>query len=1067
MHKAVKRLSCLILALFMVLAVLPAGVFAEAAEPSPDYVEGYVYNEPFVAGLPAHPLAYVMGSWPGMTRIADAEIALYRQNEDRSEYVLAAKKVVSFDVDDWGYFGEDVDFGSVTFEQAGDYCLVVSINCTDGDKSWVQSYEDGYFTVMACESFSDYTLLVNGNAVTEVGNEDVFDLRVNAGWLYEPESMGIVEHATGDWYYLEHDMGDSSWGTPPGTAYISGMDLNDAGSWGNALTPGEYSFLNYCWDEEAEQGYMLYSTPFTVVQGHASQETGDPYATLVFDMTDSGLDMWTYNYIEVLVNGVSAGRVTFRYDEMVLGDRVDYAYREFPVPAGSNIRLKWGGGTWPNECGFTVSYKGGPGIYSRAAGSLSSDAEENMITFTADAQYANYHKVTFHKNDGAVNNAIPRLYFGVLPSERIAASGHFIRTGRTIQGWAASENGDIVYAPNVLFAVTGDMDLYAVWNKIPPTAADISFSPAAVTYNGSAQPVNAAAGSNVYGLGAITVYYTGTGGTVYDKSTAAPAGAGSYTITADVAEGPGYFAANGLALGTYTINRKTPVAADLYYVLADVEYNGSAKPVTVTAKGGVVGLGGITVKYNGSSVAPSSVGTYTVTADLGTGSNYTAATGLVLGSFQIKKIDQTITWNQANFSATVGDGQITLDATASSGLPVSYSSSNASVASISGNILTIVGAGTATITAVQTGNEVYGTALPISKPITVEAAPVVLTGISITGAPAKTDYFVGEALNLAGLEVTASYSDGGNVVVTNYTTNPAAGAALTAANSAVTVSYEGFSASFDISVVTPEVTGISITGAPAKTDYFVGEALDLAGLEVTASYSDGGNVVVTGYTTSPENGSILNAAGTVTVTVQYAGKAAEFAVTVKEILPLTVSVTTPNLVETLAAYLNITVTGEELYGKEATVWLKVGEELLYGTPVVDGFARMFISAAPVAGNYELVVKTSDGLAYGSCTIDVTAYNTDIWVLNSNINADGYVTLVFNETVSAKDGKFDKEVTLNGKAVGCTLSADGVTLVTNVRYADLPAGTNTFTVTGVKYPRLFPSYSFTFAAEVII
>ncbi len=82
----------------------------------------------------------------------------------------------------------------------------------------------------------------------------------------------------------------------------------------------------------------------------------------------------------------------------------------------------------------------------------------------------------------------------------------------------------------------------------------------------------------------------------------------------------------------------------------------------------------------------------------------------------------------------------------------------------------------------------------------------------------------------------------------------------------------------------PALESIAITSEPTKMTYTVGEALDLTGLVVTAHYSDGSDAPVTTYTTNPENGSTLDAAGTVTVTVSYTEgdvtKTATFDVTV-------------------------------------------------------------------------------------------------------------------------------------------------------------------------------------------
>ena len=268
----------------------------------------------------------------------------------------------------------------------------------------------------------------------------------------------------------------------------------------------------------------------------------------------------------------------------------------------------------------------------------------------------------------------------------------------------------------------------------------------------------------------------------------------------------------------------------------------------------------------------------------------------------------------------------------------------------------------------------------------------------------------------------------------------------------------------------PVLQSISVT-PPVKTDYFVGELLDLTGMTVTAKYDIGDDAVVSAWTTSPADGEALSITDTA-VTVTYANKTASFDITVTELEPepeppalLTVNVSTPTIVETLSAYLNITVTGEDIDGKILNAYLNVGGELLYPTPVVDGYARMFIAAAPEAGDYEIVVLAEDKSAEGSCVIEVTAYDTDIWVMQTTINEAGNVVLVFNETIAAKDGKFDKEVSisLKGMAVTCTLSADGKSLITSVKADDLQPGDCTFTATGVKYPRLFPSYSFTFTA----
>ena len=87
---------------------------------------------------------------------------------------------------------------------------------------------------------------------------------------------------------------------------------------------------------------------------------------------------------------------------------------------------------------------------------------------------------------------------------------------------------------------------------------------------------------------------------------------------------------------------------------------------------------------------------------------------------------QTITFPTIP-TKTYGDAPITLFATSTSDLPITYQSSNMAVATISGSTLTIVGAGTATITATQTGNCDYNAATPISQIFTVDKAQLTAT----------------------------------------------------------------------------------------------------------------------------------------------------------------------------------------------------------------------------------------------------------------------------------------------------------------------------------------------------
>ncbi|MGP8155814.1 MAG: MBG domain-containing protein [Candidatus Acidiferrales bacterium] len=85
---------------------------------------------------------------------------------------------------------------------------------------------------------------------------------------------------------------------------------------------------------------------------------------------------------------------------------------------------------------------------------------------------------------------------------------------------------------------------------------------------------------------------------------------------------------------------------------------------------------------------------------------------------------QTITFNPLS-PVTYGVAPITLTATASSGLPVSYTFTGP--ATLSGSTLTITGAGSVTVTASQAGNATYAAATPVQRILTVNKALLTVT----------------------------------------------------------------------------------------------------------------------------------------------------------------------------------------------------------------------------------------------------------------------------------------------------------------------------------------------------
>jgi len=105
--------------------------------------------------------------------------------------------------------------------------------------------------------------------------------------------------------------------------------------------------------------------------------------------------------------------------------------------------------------------------------------------------------------------------------------------------------------------------------------------------------------------------------------------------------------------------------------------------------------------------------------------NYNTASGTV--SVTVAQANQTIIFGTLA-NKNYGDPSFTLAATGGdSGNPVTFSSSNPAVATVSGTTVTIVGVGITTITASQTGNANYNAATDVPQALAVEKASQAIT----------------------------------------------------------------------------------------------------------------------------------------------------------------------------------------------------------------------------------------------------------------------------------------------------------------------------------------------------
>jgi hypothetical protein len=134
-------------------------------------------------------------------------------------------------------------------------------------------------------------------------------------------------------------------------------------------------------------------------------------------------------------------------------------------------------------------------------------------------------------------------------------------------------------------------------------------------------------------------------------------------------------------------------------------------------------LGG-TLAYSGTSQSAINVGSYTIIPNGLTSGNYTITFNI--GTLTINKAAQTITFG-ALADQVMGNADFNISASASSGLAVSFSTTTATVCTVTpGGLVHLVGAGTCAITANQNGNANYTAAAPVQQSFAIRNPQFIL-----------------------------------------------------------------------------------------------------------------------------------------------------------------------------------------------------------------------------------------------------------------------------------------------------------------------------------------------------
>lgn len=212
------------------------------------------------------------------------------------------------------------------------------------------------------------------------------------------------------------------------------------------------------------------------------------------------------------------------------------------------------------------------------------------------------------------------------------------------------------------------------------------------------------------------------------KTTNAPVLAGSYPVTATVVK-PGF---GGSRTATLEIApAQLTVTANSFTRL----FGESNPPLTYRFNGWVNGESETVlsspVLISTLADAASSAGTYEIVVSGASAPNYQVT--FVSGSLSILGgLANTISFPVVP-AQVYGDGPVTLSATASSGLPVTYVSSDPDIAEISGGQVILHRAGQVSLTARQSGNANYLAAEDATIQLTIQPKPLTVSGISAVG----------------------------------------------------------------------------------------------------------------------------------------------------------------------------------------------------------------------------------------------------------------------------------------------------------------------------------------------
>lgn len=533
----------------------------------------------------------------------------------------------------------------------------------------------------------------------------------------------------------------------------------------------------------------------------------------------------------------------------------------------SDLRFFHGDDTYllggDNGAGFWDALNNTIGVQKRDAGGTMQKMSLQGVTVPHAYESRNYYYCRQSVNAGALTNAIDNQESTdngyALEWRRSSLMSGDTWTIYAHEKFGNVQAGGLVVNPPISAEIT------------PGGTIDITYSVQSTT-----------AGSQSVALSVATDLPGWSASIVSPSSPVSIPGGGSETITVRVTA-PASAGSGAACRVTLTATGNT-TASDFCSVTATQQSQSiSFSPIPAKTYGdgpfdaGATASSGLPVSYSssnplvavvdGSQLTITGVGTSVITASQAGDANYSPAPD-VSQTLTVNKASQTISFARIP-AATYGDDPFDLSVSASSGLAVELSSSNPLVATVNGTLVTIVGAGTATITASQPGDANHYAAADVARTLTAAKASQSITFDALSETTYGDDELILDAAASSGLAVTYTSSDpmvaainGSTVTIVN------AGTTVITASQAGNANYEAAGEVTRTLVVNKAAQTITFEAPGDKTygdEPWTLQATATSGLDVAFASSDAEIIAI-------ENGiAVINGAGTTQITASQAG----------------------------------------------------------------------------------------------------------------------------------------------------------------------------------------------------